>query len=49
MPSGIHSRDATLVQHTELSVIQYINKRKDKYYMILSVDVEIVYYPLSKS
>ena len=39
-PSGIYSWAARVVQHPQINVIQYINKRKNRNNMTLSIDAE---------
>ena len=39
-PSGIEPKFTRMVQHTQISVIHHMNKRKDKNRMIISIDAE---------
>ena len=39
-PSWIHPRVIMMIQHKSISVIQHINKRKDKNHIIISIDAE---------
>ena len=45
-PSGIHPRNARMVQHMKINIIYYINRMKKKTYMIIATDIEK---PLTKS
>ena len=36
----VYSRDATILQYTQINVTHHINKVKDKNHMIISIDAE---------
>ena len=36
----VYSRDARILQYTQINVINHINQLKDKNYMIISIDAE---------